>query len=707
MPLCGLEVTLVREFLYPESVAVMGVSPSEDNLAKNAVYNLLEMGYKGRIYLVGRGAKDLFGLPIYPSIADVPGHVDLVNILTPARTLPGILQEWGEKGTRAAVLITAGFTEYGEERRGLEQEVLQTARRYGMRLIGPNCQGVINTDNGLCLPFVPFNRRSMRKGRVAIISQSGSIGIMAAYLLSDEPLGVSKLLSIGNKLDLKEVDLLPLLFEDEQTDIIFLYMEGIDRGRELMEVARRSPKPILVYKGNISQASARIAHSHTAALASDTAVTEAALRQANMVRVDRMAKFLSYTKALLLPPMKTNKLAVMSTFGGQAVISADAASQYGFDLPPIPDSVLEAISQHQRAKVVKIANPMDLGDVFEPEAYQAAVDAVMPLPEVDGVVMVLPYAPQPAYGMITTKPMLRHIRELSARLGKPVALTMLSEPGLLRQLQEEESLPYFASPEDAIEALAVSRDYWGKRDLPPEGPPKLEVDREMVSSLVEAAAGRVPTPDAARILRAYGIPAAEFRLSHTPEEAVEAAGRLGYPVVLKIESPDISHKSDVGGVLAGLKGEAEVRDAYQSIMEAAARNAPGARIEGVLVQPMVHGREVILGARQDETFGPVVMFGLGGIHVEVLKDVSFRVAPISAREGQEMVREIRARAILEGVRGQPPADTPFLAGCLVRLARLAADFPQVREIDVNPLMVFPQGEGGLAVDVRMVVGGPG
>jgi len=697
----------VREFLYPESVAVMGVSPSEDNLGRNAARNLLDMGYKGRIYLVGRGGKDLFGLPIYSSIADVPGHVDLVNILTPAHTLPGILKEWGERGTRAAVLITAGFTEYGEERRGLEQEVLETARRYGMRLIGPNCQGVINTDNGLCLPFVPYNRDSIKKGRVAIISQSGSVAVMLGYLMSDEPMGVSKFLSIGNKLDLKEADLLPLLFEDEQTDVICVYMEGIDQGRELMEVARRGPKPVLVYKGNVTQASARIARSHTAALASDAAVTEAALRQANMVRIDRLAKFVSYTKALLLPPMKGNNLVVMSTFGGQAVVSADMASAYGFDLPPVPDLVLEAIARSQRANVVKLGNPMDLGDVFEPEAYVAAIDAVVPLPEVDGVVLVLPYAPGSGYGTITTKPMIRHIRELSARLNKPVALSFMSHPAVLRLLQEEENLPYFVSPEDAIEALAVSRDYWRKRSLPPEEPLQLEVDREEVESLLGKIDGRAPTLDAGRILQAYGIRVAPMSLCRTPDEAVEAARRLGFPVALKVESPDISHKSDVGGVVVGLNDEGEVRGGYRSVIESSSRKSPGARLDGVLVQSMAQGREVILGARQDESFGPVVMFGLGGIHVEVLKDVAFRVAPITPREGGEMVREIKARAILEGVRGQPPADMLFLADCLVRLAQLVTDFPQITEIDVNPLMVFPQGEGGVAVDVRMVVGGPG
>ncbi|MDP2727371.1 MAG: acetate--CoA ligase family protein, partial [Dehalococcoidia bacterium] len=509
------------------------------------------------------------------------------------------------------------------------------------------------------------------------------------------------------KLDLKELDLLPLLFEDEQTDIICLYMEGIDRGRELLEVARRSPKPILVYKGNISQASARIARSHTAAMASDKAVTEAALRQAGMIRVDRIPEFISYSKALSLPPMKGSNLAIMSTFGGQAVISADVASQYGFSLPAIPDSVLEAVARRQRANVVKLGNPMDLGDVLEMEAYQAAFEAVIALPEIDGIVMIIPYTPAATYGTITTKPLLRHMRELSTRLGKPVAFSMMSHPAILRQLQEEENMTYFVSPEEAIEALAVSRDYHKQKGLPPQAPPQLEVDREEVARLLEKANGRLSAPEASLILHAYGIPVVEASLCRSPEEAVEAARRLGYPVVLKVESPDISHKSDVGGVAIGIADEEAMREAYRSITKAASARVPGARLEGVLVQPMVRGREVILGARQDESFGPVVMFGLGGIHVEVLKDVTFRVAPISLREAEEMVREIKALPILEGVRGQPPADLPFLADCLVRLSRLATDFPQIRELDVNPLMVFPQGEGGLAVDVRMMVGEEG
>ena len=693
----------MREFFYPDSVAIMGVSPSEDNLAKNAAHNMLEMGFKGQLYLVGRGADTIFGLPIYKSISEVPGHVDLVNVVTPARTLPGILSEWGERGTRAAVLITGGFTEYGEEKRGLEQEVLDTARRYGMRLVGPNCQGIINTENGLCLPFIPFNRGIIRKGCVAVLSQSGSVAGMLAYLLSDEPMGLSKFVSIGNKLDLKEADLLPLLFEDDQTEVICMYMEGVDRGRELMEVARRSPKPVLVYKANITEAASRIAQSHTAALASDTAVTMSALRQANMIRVDRLTKYISYSKALTMPFMKGPNLAVLSTFGGQAVISADTASQYGLNLPPFPDSVLEAVTRNQRAKVAKIGNPMDLGDVFETEANEAAIVAAMRLPEIDGVVVVLPYAENSAYGMVTTKPMLRRIRDLSKELGKPVAFSMMSLPALLRKLRDEESLPYFVTPEDAIEALAASQSYWHNKSLPEQEPPRVEVDKHTISKLLAGNGGKLSSLEACRVLQAYGIPVAEAALCRTPEEAVEAARRMGYPVVMKVESPDISHKSDVGGVAVNLHDEEAVRQGYRSITDAAARRAPGASLDGVLLQPMVQGREVILGARQDENFGPVVMFGLGGIHVEVLKDVSFRVAPITGRESREMVREIKAVRILEGIRGQPPADMDFLAGCLVRLAQLVSDFPEIQEIDINPLMAFPEGRGGMAVDARIIV----
>jgi acetyltransferase len=687
-------------------VAVVGVSSAEDNLGKNVTKNLLEMGFQGEIYLVGAQGGSLFGKEIYTSVAAVPGHVDLVNILTPARSLPGLLREWGERGTKAAVLITAGFTEYGEERRGLEQEVLDTARRYGIRLIGPNCQGIINTENGLCLPFVPFNRQSIRQGRVAIISQSGSVAIMLAYMLSDEPLGVSKFLSVGNKLDMKEVDLLPLLYEDEQTEIICLYMEGIDEGRELVEVARKSPKPILVYKGNRHGASNRIARSHTAALADDRAVTEAALLQANMIRVDRLPKFVSYAKALTMPPMRGNNLAVMSTFGGQAVISADLSAEYGFNLPPIPEPVLEEISRYQRAKIIKIGNPMDLGDIFETEGYQVAIERILRLPEVNGLVLVLPYVPGGAYGTITTIPLLRHIRELAAQLGKPVTFSFVTKPSLAKELQEQENLNIFPSPEDAVEALAVSRDYWQRRMEAPDEAPSLDVNPEAARSILTAATGRgrLSTPEAARLLQLYGIPMADMALCQDAEQAVEEAERLGYPVVLKAESPQLSHKSDVGGVVVGLQDGAAVKEAFRAITEAVSARVPGAHLEGVLVQRMVLGREVILGARQDEHYGPVVMFGLGGIHVEVLQDVVFRLAPLGLREAKEMLSQIRGFPLLMGRRGEAPADLSFLVDCLLRLSRLASDQPAIKEIDLNPLMVLSQDQGGMVVDVRMVLG---
>ncbi|MDO8690060.1 MAG: acetate--CoA ligase family protein [Dehalococcoidia bacterium] len=700
-------VDVLRKFFYPESVAVMGVSAAEDNLARNVAHNLLEMGYHGPVYLVGRGAETLFGLPVYTSVADVPGHVDLVTILVPARMVPAALRDWGEKGTRAAVVITAGFSEYGEERRDLEQEVLGTARRYGMRLIGPNCQGVINTDNGLCLPFGRYTRETLRKGRVAIISQSGSVAGSVAYQLSDEPLGVSKFVSVGNKLDVKEVDLLPLLFEDEQTDVICLYMEGIDCGRELIEIGRRSPKPIVVYKSNVSQAARRVAQSHTGAIASDAAVTRAALLQANMVPVDSLSKFMNYAKAFSLPPMKGPNLAVMSSFGGQAVIAADVAFRHGLNLPPIPDSILESTARHQKARVVKMGNPMDMGDIYQTEGYLAAFEAIVALPEVHGIVMLLPYLPEAGFAGITTKPMLRHIRELSAQAGKPVALSFVSHPTVLRRLKDEEDLLFFPNPEEAVEALAASWRYWSRRNLAPQEMPRLKVDREMADSVLCGAAGKLPAIEAGRILGAYGIPFADTMVCRSQEEAVEAARRLGYPVVLKVESADISHKSDVGGVAVGLRDDGEVRNAYQSMMNRLARSAPEATVEGILVQRHREGREVILGARQDESFGPVVIFGLGGVHVEVFKDAAFRLAPVLPGEAEEMVREIRGWPILEGVRGQGSADIAFLVDCLMRLSQLVTDFPQIREIDVNPMIVFDQGQGGEAVDIRVMVGGPG
>ncbi|MDO8690139.1 MAG: acetate--CoA ligase family protein, partial [Dehalococcoidia bacterium] len=344
--------------------------------------------------------------------------------------------------------------------------------------------------------------------------------------------------------------------------------------------------------------------------------------------------------------------------------------------------------------------------VFESEANEAAAVTVLNVPEIDGLMLVLPYAPDANYGMVTTKPMLRRLRDLSARLAKPIAFSLMSLPSLLCKVRDEEAFPYFVTPEDGIEALAASRDFWRRRTEVQEKPARIEVDRDQVERLLAGSAGKLTTLDACRVLQAYGIPVAEAALSRSPEEAVQAARRLGYPVALKIESADISHKSDIGGVAVGLRDDQAVREGYRSIMEESARVAPGARLDGVLVQSMAQGREVILGARQYENFGPVVMFGLGGIHVEVLKDVSFRVAPITQRESEEMVREIRAVRILEGVRGQPPTDMGFLSGCLVRLAQLVSDFPQILEIDANPVMVFPEGKGGLAVDARIMVGDP-
>jgi acetyltransferase len=691
----------------PDSIVIIGVSERPTNMGQNIVANLLEFGYRGEIHVVGQREGVVFGHRIRTSMQELPQGIDLAVILTPAPTVPDLLDACGRQGIRRAVIESGGFGEFSAEGRELSEKLLAVARKWDIRFVGPNCISVINMESGVCLPFARLQRHTLRKGRVAVVSQSGGITIAYINLFSNAGLGISKAISMGNKLDLDETDYLAYLLEDEDTDTICLHLESIQDGRRLMELARSSPKPILLHKTNIGQASAHIAQSHTAALANDDRIVSAAARQAGMIRDRNFRTMVNYAKGLSLPPVKGNTLVAIARSGGRAVVAADMAAAFGFDLYPFPHDFREKVKGLFRAQVIEPTNPLDLGDLFDFGIYMNILEECLKIEDVDAVLMGHTYS-----SLLERKgaQRLAHaVQELSQKYNKPVALCPFSEgEEEVLSLKKELEYPTFSEIDEAMEALAISRDYhhrsWkrGGAERPisiTPSHPKDELQRILASS---QGNGTPMVHQALEMCQGYGIPVAEWATASSLEEALEVAERLGYPLALKVLSPHISHKSDVGGIALGIEDEESLKQAYNEMLSQVQEKVPNVPLEGFLLQRMISGgREVILGGKRDPSFGPVVMFGLGGVYVEVFDDVAFRVAPLTRKDAEEMIAEVRGSRLLRGVRGEKPSDVEAVADCLLRLSQLLQDFPAIAEVDINPLIVLEKG--AKAVDARMVL----
>ena len=693
----------MRGFFKPDTVAVVGVSPREDNLGRQIADNLHTFAFDGIIYQVGPKGGTLFGQRIHRSVSDIPDHVDLAVILTPARTVPGILEECGRKGIRRAIIETAGFGEFGEEGQALQDQIVAIAAEYGIRFIGPNCIGVVNRRNGMCTPFVGLDPK-VRPGGISVISQSGGVGISILNVLASEGLGLAKLASIGNKLDVDENDLLEYFIDDPETEIICMYLEGIRDGRRLIELARRSSKPILLHKSNIGEGARGIATSHTAALSADDEVVDAALRQAGIARFRDSETLVHYLKALPMPPLRGNRLAVLSRSGGHAVMAADECDLTGFKLTDLPPEFLDEVSTLMRASVIKLTNPMDLGDLFDLEIYAQLARRTLKMDSVDGMVFLHTYMAGPEGDKSIE--LFEKLQELGREMNKPVAIHAATEEAELSRVKRKLGGPVFSEPSDAVRSLALLRDF---RHEPlrsrtrPDGP----ADADAVRAILDRCREEQRNPliqEAMAIITAYGVPVIDKRLITDEEGAVAAAAELGFPVAMKVVSGEVSHKSDFGGVQLNLNNEESVRLAYQDMMTSIRAKAPDATIEGALIQPMVRGgRDLIVGARLDTSFGHVVLVGMGGIFVEVLRDTAMRVAPFERDTAQSMIQDLKVYPILQGVRGQRPMDTVVLLDIILAITRMVVDFPEIVELDLNPVRIMEAGGGCLTLDARMVL----
>ena len=678
-------------------MVVIGVSERSDNLARAIVENLFEFQFNGEIFLVGKKGGILFGRRICTSMEDLRQGIDVAVILTPATTVPEILESCGQKGIRWAIIETGGFREYSEEGAQLEDEILEIARRWGIRIVGPNGIGIMNVHNGFVVPFVKLRGGPIGKGKISILAQSGGVLLTYANLLTSANVGLSKIVSIGNKMDLNEIDYLHYLIQDPQTEIIGLYLESLERGRELMDIARSTSKPIILHKANTGEGSRHIAKLHTAALANDDRVVEAALRQVDIIRTKDFRSFVNAVKILSLPPIKGKNLVIISRSGGIGVVAADSAERHGFRLLPPDKNLQERFHSFFRAKVIQPTNPLDLGDLFNFDLYTNILEQVLKFPMVDGILFMHGATGEEKE---PSRRFIQAVKDLSIQYQKPVALQYNTDEQELAYIKKALDYPIFTEPEDALTALAISRDHYRKLNILKEKPPFFPVNRSQAEYLLQRARREqrdLLLPEAFEVLQAYGIPVADYQVVQGKGDLQKAMEELGKPVALKVVSPEISHKSDVGGVMLNLNDFSQAEKAYEKM-----NSLNEGKVAGVLVQKMVlEGKEVILGAKRDPSFGPVVLFGLGGIYVEILKETSLRVAPINRSESEEMISETKGSDIFKGLRGEQPLDTEALVESLLRLSQLVTDFPEIEGVDINPVKVLEKG--AIAVDARILL----
>jgi acetyltransferase len=698
---------MLNSFFEPKSVAVIGASTNPVKLGHAVLKNLIDGGYVdfGKIYPINLKSKEILGQKAYPSVLDVPDQIDLAVIVIPYKFVPEAIRICGEKGIPAAVVISAGFREAGRE--GLERELdlINITKESNIRLIGPNCLGIIDTYTPLNASFAAG---TPPKGPMGFMSQSGALGTAVLDIALAGRLGLSKFVSLGNKADVDEIDLVKAWQDDANTGVILIYVEGMPNGQEFIKIAREvtKKKPIVAIKSGVTQSGSRAVSSHTGSLAGSEQAYHAAFQQAGVLRAPSMQSLFDMALALgYQPPLRGDRIAIITNAGGPGILATDALERSGMSLSRFELETIRTLEE-QLPDAASAANPVDvLGDA-RADRYSFALETVSTDPNVDGLMIVL--TPQ---AMTEIESTAHAVGTLAEKTDKPIIACFMGEAEVQAGITvlQDHGVPNYPFPERAARSFKAMSDY---REVVKRPTPEFvtyDVDNETVLSIFNKVLsdGRVTIGDfeAREILTAYDIKIPQSAIAASPEEAIVNANKIGYPVVLKIASPDILHKTDVGGVKVGLSSQEEVRDAYELMVYRAQRYLPEARIWGCLVQEMVPsgGIEVLVGMNRDPQFGPLVTFGLGGIYVETLKDVTFRVAPFSRQEAHDMLTEIRAHALLDGVRGQPAVDKDAIVAILLRIGQLVQDFPQILELDINPLIVYPRSQGAIAIDMRLVL----
>jgi 4-hydroxybutyryl-CoA synthetase (ADP-forming) len=694
-------------FFSPKSIAIIGAS-EKPGVGKTIFYNIAKH-FKGKIYPVTPSNPTVGGLTAYKNVLDIPDSIDLAVVAAPSKFTPSVMEEVGKKGIKGAIIVSAGFKEVDEAGAKLEREVGEIAKNYDIKVIGPNCLGIMSfsKDNIMNSTFLKI---TPKYGNIALVSQSGAICAATVEDAEAQNIGFSKVISMGNKVDMDESDVLELLAEDEDTRVIVMYLEDIRNARRFMEIAKKitaeRKKPIIVLKSGRSAEGAKAAASHTGALGGSDANYEAAFAQCGVIRVDTMGELFDLATAFSKQPLPDNNVVIVSNAGGPAIISTDACSRYGLkmaDISSIRDEIAGVIPAYGSPR-----NPVDIVGDADYQRFEKVLLLTLAHPNVGSVVtMCTPSA------TLNYDDLARVLVKMSQQFPNKTILASLmglAEGMENRRIMSEGGIPYYLYSEPAIRTLKAMYDFkkWIDEASNKRTTLQFAKDTAKVKSIFENVhrngRSNLLEEEGYEVLEAYGFPTPKSVLCTTEQECINAARQIGYPLVMKIVSPDIIHKSDAGGVKVGIKTDDELKNSFRTITENALKYKPDAKIKGVLVQEMVKSaKETILGASQDPTFGPVIMFGLGGIYVEVLKDVVFRIVPIDEQEAVNMVESIKTIKLLKGVRGEKSSDLRAIADSLQRLSQLVDDFPEIKEFDINPLLVLEEGKGARVVDARIIL----
>ena len=694
----------------PTSVAIIGASTVPGKVGHDIFLNILRGGFQGTLYPVNPSARSIQCVRAYPSILDIPDPVDLAIVIVPPTAAIRTIEDAASKGVKGIVVVSAGFREVGEEGRKIEDAMRDRCREAGIPLVGPNCLGVINPNPSIRLN-ASFSSRMPANGHISFISQSGALCTAVLDFAADRDFGFSKFISIGNKADVDELDLLRYLHQDPDTEVIMLYLEELRRGEEFIEEVKQitcgaRPTPVLVVKSGRTSAGARAAASHTGALAGSEGIYEAIFQQSGIIRAESIEELFNYAGAFVAKKIPTgNRVAIVTNAGGPGIVATDMTISSGLVLAKLHEETVETLASHLPI-AANIHNPVDVVGDASQERYENALWAVIRDEGVDGALVIL--TPQSMTNALGTAEVIARIAEQTP---KPILCCFMGIVDVSAGVKflQSRNIPVYRFPEHAARSFGALYGYsmWTNRQHLAQY--SLEPDRkaagEVIQKCLEIERYNLAGVNGYKILKAYGFGTLPLTMARTAKEAADFAESLGAPVAMKIISQQIIHKSDAGGVMLNVSGRDAVTDAFRKIVENAGRYLPEAVVDGVLVQKMAPpgGQEVIIGMSRYDNFGALLMFGLGGIFVEVFKDVVFRVAPIGRNEARRMIRGIHGYALLEGVRGRPPVDMQALERCLVSLSTLAKNHPEIKEMDINPLLVYGKGDGVVAADCRIIL----
>lgn len=699
----------IESFFCPSSVAVIGASRNKEKVGYTVLDSIISGGYKGKVFPINPKTDEIFNRKCYKSILEIPQDIDLVVIVIPNKFVLQLLDQCAKKNVKAAVIITAGFKETGPEGALLETKVAEKAREYGIRIIGPNCLGVIDTN---CMFNATFFPTLPDEGSVSFISQSGALGTAALDKAKFVGLGISKFVSMGNKADVSENDLIQYMTDDDSCKVITAYLEGVKNGRKFMDICQEASKkkPVVIVKSGNTNAGARAVSSHTGTLAGSAKAYDAAFKQSGIIRAATIKDLFNYANTLANQPLpKGKKVAIITNAGGPGIMATDAFEENGISLANLEKSTVEKLKKFLPA-AANFYNPVDvLGDALT-DRYKSTLEIVLDDKNVDAVLILLtPQSMTESYE--TAEAIVEVFRDNNTRKIPIVTCFMggLAVKEAIDYLNRNQ-IPNFEVPEEAVESIKVMMDYYDWITKEANHSQKFTGGVGKVKKIFEKCRneGRLELGEmeARGILEAYNIMIPKAVVANDIVKAKEIAKEIGYPLVLKIVSPDILHKTDVGGIKVGINDEKELEDSFEDMLFNVKKYMPDADIRGISIQEMIESKkETIIGVSKDPQFGPMIMFGLGGIYVEVLKDVSFRIAPISREDAKEMIGEIRAINLLKGARGEKPSDTNSIIEVLLKVSQLVTDFPEITEMDINPLFVKEEGKGSIAGDIRVVIGG--